>query len=282
MKNYAMNYRHAYHAGSFTDVFKHILLARMVEYLKRKDKAFRVFDTHAGIGRYDLASEEAAKTGEYALGAGRVLAASPPSAILKIIGPWLDTVRAEGDGFYPGSPRVARHLLRKQDRLSLYELHEEDSQALSALFAGDYQARVNRLDGWLVAGAHVPPKESRGLLLIDPPFEDGGDFDRMIDSLEKCRRRWTGGTVALWYPVKKREHTDEWLGTLKDLKFPDMLNAELYIREPRSASMLNGCGMVIVNPPFTLADELRTLLPWLAETMRQDKGAGHQIQNLSG
>ena len=277
-----MNYRHAYHAGNFADVFKHILLARMVEYLKRKDKAFRVYDTHAGIGRYDLTSDEAEKTEEYGLGAGKVLAASAPSAVLKIIGPWLDAVRAEGEGCYPGSPRVARHLLRKQDRLSLYELHDVDSATLSTLFAGDYQARVNKLNGWLVPGAHVPPKESRGLLLIDPPFEDGQDFDRMIDALEKCRKRWSGGTVALWYPVKRRDHTDEWLTTLKDLKFPDLLSTELYIREPRSAAMLNGCGMVIANPPYTLADELRTVLPWLAETMKQDKGSGYRVQNLSG
>ena len=276
-----MNYRHAYHAGNFADVFKHILLARMVEYLKRKEKAFRIYDTHSGLGRYDLASQEATKTQEYDDGAAKVLAASRPSAILKIIGPWLDAVRAEGDGFYPGSPRVVRTLMRNQDRLSLYELHDEDIDPLKALFEGDYQARVNKLDGWLVPGAHVPPKESRGMVLIDPPFEDGQDFDRMIDALEKCRKRWAGGTVALWYPVKKREHTDEWLETLKGLRFPNLLSAELYIREPRSASMLNGCGMVIMNPPFTLRDELHTLLPWLATTMRQDKGAGYRLRDLS-
>jgi len=277
-----MNYRHAYHAGNFADVFKHIVVTRLSEYMKRKDKAFRFYDTHAGVGRYDTGSEQAAKTGEYAAGAGRALTRNAPPKVLELIEPWLDAVRAEKDGFYPGSPRIMRHLLRQQDRLSLYELHDEDAASLKALFAGDYQVRVNRLNGWLVPGAHVPPKEKRGILFIDPPFEDGGDFDRMIDTLNKCRKRWAGGTVALWYPVKKREHTDEWLGTLAGLKFPDLINAELYIRSPGSASMLNGCGMVIAHAPYVLQDELNTILPWLAEILRQDKGAGYRIQDLSG
>ena len=276
-----MNYRHAYHAGNFADVFKHIILARMVVYMQRKEKAFRVYDTHSGIGMYDLASEEADKTQEWALGVAKVLNAKAPSAIAKLIAPWREAVAACEEGTYPGSPRIARHLLRKQDRLSLYELHPEDFETLSAGFSGDYQTRLNMLDGWLVAGAHIPPKEGRGIMLIDPPFEDGQDFDRMIDALEKARKRWAGGTLALWYPVKRRDHTDEWLGSLKGLKFPDLVNAEIYVREPRSASMLNGCGMVIINPPYTLRDELQLMLPWLAERMHQDKGWGYRVQDLS-
>lgn len=277
-----MNYRHVYHAGNFADVFKHIILTRMVLYMQRKEKAFRFYDTHAGIGTYDLSSEEAQKTGEWVNGLKRVRDASPPAKVAELIKAWLEAVDAEPDGHYPGSPRIARHLLRKQDRLALYELHGEDHASLSGLFAGDYQTRVNNLDGWLVPGAHIPPKEGRGLMLIDPPFEVGNDFDQMIDALQKARQRWAGGTIALWYPVKKRDHTDEWLGTLKGLKFPDLLNAEIYIREPRAANMLNGCGMVIANAPFTLKDELGILLPWLAKTLEQGKGAGHRIQNLSG
>ena len=119
------------------------------------------------------------------------------------------------------------------------------------------------------------------MILADAPFEDGKDFDRMIDLLQKTRKRWPGATVALWYPVKRRDHTDEWLGTLGGLGFTDLLNAEIYIREPRLPSMLNGCGMVINNPPYTLKEELHQLLPWLAETMRDGKGWGHRIQDLS-
>ncbi|MEM8749738.1 MAG: 23S rRNA (adenine(2030)-N(6))-methyltransferase RlmJ [Pseudomonadota bacterium] len=289
-----MNYRHAYHAGNFADVFKHVILARIVEYLKRKDKAFRVYDTHAGLGVYDLASVEAGKTNEWQEGVGRILSTDVPEHIAPLLAPWLDAVSAAGEGRYPGSPMVARHLLRKQDRLSLYEMHDEDYPHLAQQFSGDYQVRVNHLDGWLAPGAHIAPKEARGMMLIDPPFEDGNDFDRMIDALEKARKRWVGGTMALWYPVKRRDHTDEWLGTLKGLKLNDLISAEIYIREPRSPSELNGCGMVIANAPYTLRGELGTLLPWLAQTMQApevkagtkpgDKGFfhRHRVMDLSG
>jgi 23S rRNA (adenine2030-N6)-methyltransferase len=276
-----MNYRHAFHAGNFADVFKHILLARMITYMQRKDKAFRVYDTHSGLGIYDLASIEAEKTGEWIDGVDKVMKAKPPKEVGRLLSEWESAVEAAGEQKYPGSPFVARHLLRKQDRLALYELHPEDQEVLAENFSGDFQTRVNHLDGWLVPNSHIPPKEARGIMLIDPPFEDGHDFDRMIDALEKARKRWAGGTIALWYPVKKRDHTDEWLGTLKSLQFPKLLNAEIYIREPRSASMLNGCGMVIANPPFTLANELHILLPWLAEVMKKDRGSGYRLQDLS-
>lgn len=276
-----MNYRHAYHAGNFADVFKHIILTRLLEYMKTKDKPFRVFDTHSGIGSYDLGSEQAAKTEEWQQGVKRVMEAEAPAAVNRLIGPWKDAVRAVGEGKYPGSPRVAHGLLRKSDRLSLFELHEEDSQQLKQAFADDYQTRVYESDGWLAPVGHIPPKEKRGVMLVDPPFEDGKDFDRMIDVLKKCDQRWPGGVVALWYPVKRREHTDEWLETLSGLKFKDLINVELYIREPRPVAMLNGCGMVILNPPYVLGEALHQIMPWLSETLKQDKGWGYRIQNLS-
>jgi len=276
-----MNYRHAYHAGNFADVFKHILLSRMIDYLKRKEKAFRVYDLHSGLGLYDLGSEEAGKTEEWKSGIGALLDDRIPAEHEKILADYLSVVCGFGDGFYPGSPMVARKLLRKQDRLSLYELHPEDAPVLAQHFTGDYQTRVNTLDGWLVPGAHVPPKEARGMMLIDPPFEDGKDFDRMIDALQKVRQRWAGGTVAMWYPVKRRDHTDEWLQSLRDLGFDDLLSFEAYIREPRPSSLLNGCGMVVLNAPYTLRDEMGRLLPWLSGVLKQGKGAGHRIQNLS-
>ncbi|MEP1205949.1 MAG: 23S rRNA (adenine(2030)-N(6))-methyltransferase RlmJ [Rhizobiaceae bacterium] len=278
----AMNYRHAFHAGNFADVFKHIVLTRIVEYLKRKDKPFRIFDTHAGLGLYDLTSEEALKTDEWQLGVKKVLDAKPPEAVAKLIAPWIEQVKTVGDDAYPGSPRIAHGLLRKSDRLSLYEMHPDDFPVLQKHFDGDYQTRVSNSDGWLVSVSPIPPKEGRGLILVDPPFEDGKDFDRMIMMLNESSRRWAGGVVALWYPVKRREHTDEWLGSLKGLKYRNLLNVEIYIRNPRPSGMLNGCGMVILNPPYLLRQELETILPWLSETLKQDKGWGYRIQDLSG
>src|SRR5690606_5513848 len=157
-----MNYRHAYHAGNFADVVKHVVLTRLIEYLKRKDKAFRVVDTHAGIGLYDLSAEEAQKTGEWQDGIGRVLAASIAAEAALLMAPYLDAVRSVnpdgGLSAYPGSPLITRRLLRKQDRLSAIELHPEDVIRLKALFADDFQVRVTELDGWLALGAHLPPK----------------------------------------------------------------------------------------------------------------------------
>ena len=279
-----MNYRHAFHAGNFADVVKHITLARIVAYLRRKDKPFRVFDTHAGRGRYDLSSEEAQKTDEWKLGVKKVLSGvdGAPADVAELLAEWVDIIRAAGDTNYPGSPRITHAMLRAADRMALYEMHPEDSTALAAEFEGDYKTRVYNSDGWQVSVSPIPPKEGRGLILCDPPFEDGKDFDRMIKLLNNSSRRWAGGVVALWYPVKRRDHTDEWLGTLRELKFRDLLNIELYIREPRSASMLNGCGMVILNPPYVLREEMDALLPWLAETMKQDRGWGYRVQDLSG
>ncbi|MEP0943455.1 MAG: 23S rRNA (adenine(2030)-N(6))-methyltransferase RlmJ [Rhizobiaceae bacterium] len=282
-----MNYRHAFHAGNFADVVKHITLTRILNYLQRKDKPFRVFDTHAGRGRYDLTSEEAQKTDEWRLGVKKVLAAAgsnnaPPQSVANLIGEWKSIVTEAGEDTYPGSPRITHAMLRASDRMALYEMHPEDSVTLAAEFEGDYKTRVYNSDGWQVGVSPIPPKEGRGLILCDPPFEDGKDFDRMIKLLNSSSRRWAGGVVALWYPVKRRDHTDEWLGSLKSLNFRDLLNIELYIREPRSASMLNGCGMVILNPPYVLRQEMDIVLPWLAETMKQDRGWGYRIQDLSG
>ncbi|RUW96788.1 23S rRNA (adenine(2030)-N(6))-methyltransferase RlmJ, partial [Mesorhizobium sp. M2A.F.Ca.ET.037.01.1.1] len=219
-----MNYRHAYHAGNFADVVKHAVLARLVEYLKQKDKAFRVIDTHAGIGRYDLASVEAGKTGEWQGGIGRLTEATLEPQAAALLQPYLEAVRAQNpDGglkHYPGSPLIVRHLLRSQDRLTAIELHPKDAVRLKLVFAGDFQARVIELDGWLALGAQLPPKEKRGLVLIDPPFEEEGEFSRLVDGLRKAHRRWPGGIYALWYPIKDRRAVTAFRGALKETGIP--------------------------------------------------------------
>lgn len=273
-----MNYRHAFHAGNFADVAKHAVLALVVEHLKRKEKAFRIIDTHAGAGAYDLSSGAAQRTGEWRDGIGRVLSATFSPAVAALLKPWLDVVRGEnpsgGVTRYPGSPLLVRRLLRGQDRLTAIELHPQDANALKTLFACDFQVRVIALDGWLALGAHLPPKEKRGLVLVDPPFEEEGEFDRMVDGLEKAWKRWPGGTYALWYPVKHRKAVEAMRRRLKAAGIPKILDIELSIRAPSPEPRLDGSGMIVVNPPFTLKQDCETLLAALAPLLAEDgKGA---------
>jgi len=272
-----MNYRHAFHAGNFADVVKHVILTRVLAYLMRKDAPFRVIDTHAGVGLYDLSGGEAERTGEWQDGIGRLLGAAPPAEISELIAPYLDAVRARNaDGnlrFYPGSPLIARHMLRSQDRLMALELHPEDAEALKENFAGDIQTRVTHLDGWAALGTHLPPKEKRGLVLVDPPFEEKGEFARMARGLEKARKRWPGGIYAFWYPLKEPEAVEAYVKTLKATGIPKILRLELSLRNPSTPPRLHGTGMIVVNPPFVLEEEMNVLLPALADLL-SDEGRG--------
>lgn len=281
-----MNYRHIYHAGNFADVFKHAVLARLIAYLKQKDKPFRVIDTHAGIGVYDLSSEEAQKTGEWRDGIGRVMGASLPSSVAPLIEPYLQTVRAlNPDGgvrLYPGSPKISRLMLRKEDRLSLMELHPADYEALAANFTGDFQTRATHLDGWLALNAHLPPKEKRGLILVDPPFELEGEYRRLADGLGKAWRIFPGGVYCLWYPLKQGAPIKAFHAALEALGIPKILCAELSVRNDRDTTGLSGSGLIIVNPPYTLKGELDTLLPWLTNVIAQDRFAGSRTVWIRG
>jgi 23S rRNA (adenine2030-N6)-methyltransferase len=281
-----MNYRHAYHAGNFADVAKHAALSRLVEYLKLKDKAFRVVDTHAGIGLYDLSSEEAQKTGEWQGGIGRLLQAKLSLEAEALLAPYLAAVSAQnpdgGVARYPGSPLIVRHLLRPQDRLSAIELHPQDFQRLKTLFAGDFQVRAIELDGWLALGAHLPPKEKRGLVLVDPPFEQAGEFERLVDGLVRAHRRWPGGIYALWYPIKDRAAVKDFRESLKASGIPKILDVAFEIRPPSREGLFDGCGLVVVNPPFVFEKEMRVLLPELKKALAEDPKAKWSLEWLAG
>ena len=285
-RSHAMNYRHIYHAGNFADVVKHAILARIVEYLKRKDKAFRVIDTHAGIGLYDLSSEAAQKTGEWRGGIGRVIDATLEPRAAALLAPYLDAVRAfnaeGGVRFYPGSPKIVRHLLRERDRLTAVELHPADAEALKEAFAGDFQTRVIELDGWLALGAQLPPKEKRGLVLIDPPFEETGEFERIAKKLASAHRRWPGGVYAVWYPIKDRQTAERFRDGFRDGGIAKVLDVSVTLRGAGDAPRLDGTGMMIVNPPFPLAGELEAMLPELTRLLADGPGASWHIEELAG
>lgn len=271
-----MNYRHAFHAGNFADVLKHAVLARIVDYMKRKEGAFRFIDTHAGVGLYDLSSEEAGRTGEWESGIARLLADPAPAPGAELLAPYLEVVRAlnpEGLTLYPGSPLLARRLLRKQDRLTAIELHPADAALLKANFAGDFQVRVIELDGWLALGAHLPPKERRGLVLIDPPFEKPDEFETILKGISKAHRRWPGGTYAIWYPIKKPDEVERFRKGLSALAIPNILDIRLTTRAATPEPRLHGCGMAVINPPYLLEEEMAALLPYLAGTLALDETA---------
>lgn len=270
-----MNYRHAFHAGNFADVMKHAILARLIEYLKHKPAAFRMIDTHAGIGRYSMTGDEAKRSPEWKDGIGQLLKAELKPNVKALLAPYLDVVRGENPNGtlarYPGSPLLARKLFRTQDRLSALELHPADYRKLRDLFEGDVQVRVTSLDGWLALNAYVPPKEKRGLVLVDPPFEEPGEWERLVDGLAKAHKKWATGLYALWYPLKSPREVQDFVAMLRRTGIPKMLRAELTIRPPASGT-LYGSGMILINPPFTLEAELKAILPALAKVLGGEQG----------
>jgi 23S rRNA (adenine2030-N6)-methyltransferase len=281
-----MNYRHAYHAGNFADVVKHWVLTLALEHLKRKDAAFRVIDTHAGRGRYQLTSPEASKTGEWRTGIGRLVgpeaqALSPELAqSLKV---YLDVVRAQNApgalACYPGSPAIAAALLRPADTLIANEAHPEVLKDLEADLGRPRRGiKALGLDGWVALRALLPPPERRGLVLIDPPFEEEGELARLATGLGEGLRRFATGVFIAWYPVKDGKTTRRLLTRLAETAPPKLLSLEVLIRQVRNRQALNGCGLLIANPPFSLETVLRNAAPALTRRLAVGPGASCSLR----
>jgi 23S rRNA (adenine2030-N6)-methyltransferase len=277
-----MNYRHAFHAGGFADVVKHIVLVRILTHLQEKPAAFRIIDTHAGAGVYDLTGEEAQRTGEFLTGIARVMQARFSEAVLPLVAPYLDIVRAFNPpaqlAAYPGSPLIARALLRPQDRLTACEVEPKARKRLIEALRRDTQARVVDLDGWTALPAFVPPKERRGLVLIDPPYEDKDEFLRLTDGFTEAFSKWPTGSYLLWYPAKSRRATDALARSVAEIAAAGPSPAKCLRLEfsaaPQAAdSALVSAGLLLVNPPWMLMAELKAILPELEKPLGQG-GAG--------
>ena len=277
-----MNYRHAFHAGNFADVVKHAVLALIIDRLKAKATAFRVIDTHAGAGVYDLTSDEALRGGEWLTGVARVMQARFSETTLPLVAPYLDIIRAFNPPrelkAYPGSPLIARALLRPQDRLTACEVEPKARKRLIDALRRDTQARVVDLDGWVALPAFVPPNERRGLVLIDPPYEQKDEFERIAAGFTEAFTKWPSGSYLLWYPVKSRRasdhlarHVAEVVGT--GAAPGKCLRLEFSVAPQAAGAALNSAGLLIVNPPWTLAGELKAILPELEKPLGQG-GAG--------
>ncbi|MCA1456214.1 23S rRNA (adenine(2030)-N(6))-methyltransferase RlmJ [Bradyrhizobium sp. BRP22] len=277
-----MNYRHAFHAGGFADVIKHIVLVRILLYLQEKPAALRVIDTHAGAGLYDLTSDEARRGGEWLTGIARLMQARFSKEALPLVLPYLDIVRAFSPPgelkAYPGSPLIARALLRPQDRLTACELEPAARKHLIDALRRDAQARVVDLDGWTALPAFVPPKERRGMVLIDPPFEAKDEFERLAQGFSEAFAKWPTGSYLMWYPAKSRRVTDDLARhvaseTGKSKPAGKCLRLEFSVAPREADSGLVSTGLLIVNPPWTLTGELKTILPELEKPLGQG-GAG--------
>lgn len=279
-----MNYAHDYHAGNFADVFKHALLTRLLLALQRKETPFRVIDTHAGAGFYDLAGEAASRTGEWREGIGRLRAARFSPAAADLLRPWLDAVGPLGDGppaFYPGSPVLAQQLLRRQDRMIFCELHPKTYAALAENIGRDKRAKTIHIDGYTGLKAYVPPVERRGVVLIDPPFESRDEFTAMGAATLAAWRKWKTGIYALWHPLKDIRAADRLAASLLEAGVDSLLQLRLQVETPRPDAPLAATGLLIVNPPFGFAEEAKILLPELAAALAQGAGASASIEVLA-
>jgi 23S rRNA (adenine2030-N6)-methyltransferase len=282
-----MNYRHAFHAGGFADVIKHIVLVRMLLYLQEKQAAFRVIDTHAGAGLYDLTGEEARRGGEWLTGIARIMQARFSETTLPLVMPYLDIVRAFNPGrdlaAYPGSPLIARALLRPQDRLTACEVEPKARKRLIDALRRDTQARVVDLDGWLALPAFVPPNERRGLVLIDPPYEQKDEFERLAEGFAEAYAKWPTGSYLLWYPVKSRRATDTLARHVAEIVAASKpagkaLRLEFSVAPQAADAALVSTGLLIVNPPWTLLGELKAILPELEKPLGQGGASRFRLE----
>jgi 23S rRNA (adenine2030-N6)-methyltransferase len=260
-----MNYRHAYHAGNFADVLKHVTLIALLDHLGRKEAPYFYLDTHAGRGDYPVAAPETQRAGEYREGILRLIDADgAPPAVAR----YLDLVRELGyeQGHlvaYPGSPRIAVALLRGSDRAALCELEPREADALRALLKGDPRAQVHERDGYEALTALLPPREKRGLVLIDPPYEQPDEFERLEHALVAAHARWPTGVYAVWYPIKAGDADGRFLARMAASGVRRQLVAELTVERDDSPGGLNGAGMLVINPPWQIDERLAGALPWL-------------------
>jgi 23S rRNA (adenine2030-N6)-methyltransferase len=274
-----MNYRHAFHAGNFADVHKHAVLARLLMHLRAKPAPFRAIDTHAGAGIYSLAGPEAERTGEWKDGIARLLDTALDPHAAELFGPYIDAVKASNPPqqlvVYPGSPALVRSMLRRDDRLIACELEPGAAGALAEAVGRDARVKTIAIDGWTALSAYIPPKERRGLVMVDPPFEHPEEFSRLGDAVVRACRKWPTGIFMLWYPIKDRVGPDTLARALRTSGIPKILRAELEVAPPgHDPARLRGSGLILINPPYRLQDELSIMQPTLAAALGRAV-AGH-------
>lgn len=275
-----MKYRHTYHAGNFADVHKHVTLLALLSALKRKDKGFLYLETHAGRGTYDLSHGATEAEG----GVARLATSANSAEELQQYAATLSEYRAQqrNPRAYPGSPLIAAHALRPQDRAVFVELLHAEARALEHALAGIPRVRVETGDGFERLRAWLPPLERRGLTLIDPPYEETSrDFSRVTAAVIDALRRFQTGILAVWYPIKDEHSITAWQTALAQQLNCEALVAELWLYPRDSRVALNGSGMLIVNPPYLLAERMRVWLPELQAQLDAAQAGGTSIRTLA-
>ena len=275
-----MNYRHAYHAGNFADVLKHALLVWTVRYLQQKDGALCLIDTHGGAGLYDLTAAAAQKTGEAAGGVLRLAEADERPAVLD---PYWQLVRRANKTDritnYPGSPWLLAAMLRAKDRAVIGELHEDDAEALRAGLSRFERVRVVEGDGYALLNGNVPPPEKRGLVLIDPPFEAADEFELLARSVINAHEKWPTGVYLIWYPLKEPAPVERFRGELANARVSKIAAIDFGVGGDDEG--MNACGLLLINPPWTMFADWREPLAWLNRTLARPGGEGRPFQSVS-
>ncbi|MDM7484339.1 23S rRNA (adenine(2030)-N(6))-methyltransferase RlmJ [Vibrio metschnikovii] len=268
-----LSYRHSFHAGNHADVLKHIVQSLILNALQQKETPFVYHDTHSGVGRYDLTHEWSEKTGEYKQGIGRLWQQTDTPVA---IDSYLDAVKALNQGeelrYYPGSPRIARAHLRAQDRMVLSELHPSDYPLLEQEFARDRQVAIYKQDGFARLKASLPPKERRGLVLIDPPYELAKEYRDVVQAIAQSHKRWSTGIYAIWYPVVNRCDIEDMLEGLANLGIRKILQIELGVAPDTNQRGMTASGMIVINPPWKLESEMQAILPFLKQAIAPATG----------
>ncbi|KFA58071.1 rRNA methyltransferase [Gilliamella sp. wkB18] len=277
-----LSYRHSYHAGNHADVLKHIVLTLCIESLKEKEKPFLYLDTHSGAGRYLLRSEHAEKTGEYLSGINLLW---QQSNIPELLNTYISVLRRynpfEEIKYYPGSPLIAKQLLREQDKLNLTELHPTDYPLLKQEFIKDKRTKVLREDGFSQLKSKLPPLSRRGIILIDPSYEIKDDYQKIPAALFEAYKRFATGVYLIWYPVVSRTQTEKMINGIIDLGIKRISQFELAIKPDNDQKGMTASGMIVINPPWKLYDQMQKIMPWLKNILDIEKTGNFSIKQLT-
>ncbi|MDP2230188.1 23S rRNA (adenine(2030)-N(6))-methyltransferase RlmJ [Methylotenera sp.] len=276
-----LSYRHAFHAGNHADVLKHYVLGLVLDYMNQKDKPYWYIDTHAGAGMYSLTEGYATQNAEFEQGIAKLMSANNLPKPLADFVAQIKRFNTNTLDFYPGSPMVAQDFLRADDKMRLFELHPSDCKLLIENFKGQgKQVKIDMQDGFTGIKACLPPPPRRAAVLIDPPYEDKQDYQRVVSMINDSLTRFATGTYMVWYPLLQRPEPRDMINDLMHLNAPNWLHVEMNIHEPSAEGFgMFGSGLFVINPPWTLPNILAETMPVLTQLLALDETAHYELES---